>query len=165
MILTGNTLLTASPLKPMLAIKVRNAGSDVSHGLSESGYDVRVAQEVKFRLFLGLFPFTKVGNGKWRYGRMALASTVEYFTMPDNLTCVLHDKSTHIRRGLLVGNSVIEPGQRGHITLELFFLDRSLTIPAGSGIGQMRFSQVTDPRAYKGKYQDQPSCPVEAILG
>jgi dCTP deaminase len=163
--LTGNTLLTAAPVHPMLTHKVRGADADVSHGLSESGYDVRVVQRVQFTLFLGLFPFTKVGNGKWRYGRMALASTVERFDMPSDLTCVLHDKSTHIRRGLLVGNSVIEPGQQGHITLELFFLDRSMTIPAGSGIGQVRFSQVTDPSAYKGKYQDQPNCPVEAILG
>ena len=146
MIVNGKTLLAASPLAPMRATKAREHG--VSFGLSEAGYDIRIAQAVT------LHPFK----------RFALASTYDYFDMPFDLVGVVHDKSTWARRGLSVFNTVIEPAWRGWLTLELVYHGWGvLRIPAGAGIAQVLFHQITDVAAYSGKYQDQPNRPVRAI--
>ena len=147
MIINSKRLLSAAPLDPMLDCKIRKHG--VSHGLSEAGYDIRIKQSVT------LHPFK----------RFALASTVEHFHMPKDLVAKVHDKSTHIRRGLLVGNSVVEPGWKGYLTLELFYFGWwPLRIPAGAGIAQVIFHQLETPAEYSGKYQGQPDRPVAAIL-
>jgi len=83
--------------------------------------------------------------------------------MPQNLVGIVHDKSSWIRRGLMVGNSVIEPRWKGFLTLELTFHgNEPLDIPAGAGIAQVIFHQTTDLAAYDGKYQNQPNKPVKA---
>lgn len=147
MIVNQADLIAAKPISPMLPSKQRAHG--VSHGLSEAGYDVRIKQTVL------LHPFR----------RFRLASTIERFDMPDNLVGVLHDKSTNIRRGLLVGNSVLEPGWSGGLTLELFYFGwKPLLIKAGTGIGQVLFHELTLPASYDGKYQSQSPDPVSAIL-
>jgi dCTP deaminase len=88
---------------------------------------------------------------------------MEEFDMPFDLVGVVHDKSTWARRGLSVFNTVVEPGWRGHLTLELVFHgNQALHIKAGSGIAQILFSQIAEPAAYSGKYQDQAAGPVEA---
>ena len=146
MIINGKTLLTSAPLTPMRHTKAREHG--VSFGLSEAGYDIRINQDVT------LHPFK----------RFALASTHEYFDMPDNLVAVVHDKSTWARRGLSVFNTVIEPAWRGWLTLELVYHGWGvLRIPAGAGIAQVLFHEITDRAAYTGKYQDQPNRPIGAI--
>lgn len=146
MIVNGKTLLSAAPLTPMRQTKGREHG--VSFGLSEAGYDVRIAQNVT------LHPFK----------RFTLASTFDYFDMPFDLVGVVHDKSTWARRGLSVFNTVIEPAWRGWLTLELVYHGWGvLRIPAGAGIAQVLFHQITDMAAYSGKYQDQPNRPVGAI--
>jgi dCTP deaminase len=83
--------------------------------------------------------------------------------MPFDLVGVVHDKSTWARRGLAVFNTVIEPGWRGYLTLELVHHGlKPLHIKAGSGIAQVVFSQLAEPAAYSGKYQDQARGPVQA---
>lgn len=145
MIVNGAALLLASPVAPMPRAKHKEHGA--SWGLSEAGIDVRLKQSVT------LHPFR----------RFSLASTVERFDLPEDLVGILHDKSTHIRRGLLIGNSVLEPGWGGHLTLELFYMGISiLHLPAGIGIGQVIFHQLAHPAKYLGKYSDQPDKPVEA---
>jgi dCTP deaminase len=145
MIVNGSKLLTASPVEPMMKIKMKKHG--VSFGLSEAGYDIRIAQDIT------LHPFK----------RFSLASTVEHFAMPDNLIGVVHDKSTWIRQGLMVGNSLIEPGWRGFLTLELVYHGWGvLRIPAGAGIAQVLFHQTMEKALYTGKYQHQPNEPVGA---
>lgn len=146
MILNGKSLMLAKPLNPMLETKQRAHG--VSYGLSEAGYDIRIKQEVKF------------SSSK----RFSLASAIEHFEMPENLVGVVHDKSTWARQGLSVFNTVIEPGWRGFLTLELVYHgDVELTVPAGAGIAQVLFSLISDPANYgEGKYQNQPDKPVEA---
>lgn len=147
MIINGERLRGAAPVKPMLADKQRLHG--VSHGLSEAGYDIRIAQDV------WLHPLR----------RFALASSFEYFDMPDYMLGIVHDKSTWARRGLSVFNTVIEPGWHGWLTLELVYHGMMpLRIRKGSGIAQVLFHQLTDAAAYAGKYQDQPNRPVAAIL-
>ena len=145
MILNGRKLYDARPLSPMSGMKLREHG--VSYGLAEAGYDLRIKQTIT------LHPFR----------RFALASTIERFTIPENLVAVIHDKSTNIRRGLMVGNSVAEPGWQGWLTLELFYFGwKPLHIKAGTGIAQAIFHQLASPARYVGRYQDQPDRPVEA---
>lgn len=155
MIVNGQALLRIAPIKSMLPTKQRLHG--VSHGLTEAGYDIRIKQDVIF---------TEFGvdvDGEWHGGRFALASTIEEFDMPQSLVGVVHDKSTWARRALSVFNTVIEPGWRGHLTLELVYNGRDkLVIPAGSGIAQVLFHQLGQRAAYEGKYQDQPDEPVGA---
>ena len=146
MILNGKTLMVAKPLEPMLDTKQRAHG--VSYGLSEAGYDIRIKREVRFS----------------RTRRFSLASAIEQFNMPTYLVGVVHDKSTWARQGLSVFNTVIEPGWKGFLTLELVYHgDAELIVPAGAGIAQVLFSTISDPSSYgEGKYQNQPDKPVEA---
>ena len=145
MIINGFTLWKRRPLRPMMSFKERLHG--VSHGLAEAGYDIRIKQSVT------LHPFK----------RFALASTIERFEMPNDLVAIIHDKSTWARRGLSVQNTVAEPGWHGWLTLELFYMGNGiLHIPAGAGIAQALFHQLSEPAEYEGKYQGQPDHPVGA---
>ena len=155
MIINGSALIKAAPIKDMLTSK--HIFNGVSHGLSLAGYDIRIEQDV-------FFGGDRVRvDGEWKVGRFTLASAVEEFDMPFNLVGVVHDKSTWARRGLAVFNTVIEPGWRGYLTLELVHHGlKPLHIKAGSGIAQVVFSQLAEPAAYSGKYQDQLRGPVEA---
>ena len=85
--------------------------------------------------------------------------------MPADLVGIVHDKSTWARRGLSVFNTVIEPGWQGFLTLELAYHRWGiLRIPAGAGIAQVLFHRTTEGAAYRGKYQNQPARPVQAIM-
>lgn len=112
-----------------------------SFGLSSCGYDVRIAETKT------LLP-----------GDFVLASTVEHFTMPNDLVAYVKDKSTWIRQGLHVHNTVAEPGWRGHLTLELKNQGgRILSLVAGDPIAQIVLHLLSEPtdQPYSGKYQDQ----------
>jgi dCTP deaminase len=147
MIINGLDLINAWPLEPMLRTKEKAHG--VSYGLSEAGYDVRIAQTVTL-------------SGRSRF---ALASTFERFQMPDNLVGIVHDKSTWARQGLSVFNTVIEPGFFGGLTLELVYHGSgTIVIPEGAGIAQVVFHEVSRPVKYSGKYQNQQSEPQAAIF-
>lgn len=147
MIRNGEPLLQAAPMAQMETTKRRAHG--VSYGLSEAGYDIRIKQAVT------LHPFR----------RFALASAIEHFNMPPDLVAIVHDKSTWARRGLSVFNTVIEPGWRGKLTLELVYHRwRPLHIPAGAGIAQVLFHEISETASYSGKYQDQADRPVAAIF-
>ncbi len=83
--------------------------------------------------------------------------------MPDCLVGLVKDKSTWARRGLSVFNTVIEPGWKGWLTLELVYHgNEPLHIPAGAGIAQVIFERVENTAAYSGKYQNQEDRPVAA---
>ena len=85
--------------------------------------------------------------------------------MPTDLVGVVHDKSTWARRGLSVFNTVIEPGFKGGLTLELVYHGQEdLHIPAGAGIAQVLFTRIEIPARYAGKYQGQSTDPVDAIF-
>jgi dCTP deaminase len=161
-------LIARVPIEGMLKEKISHNG--VSHGLSEVGYDIRLKQEVRFRPDrLGMTSIVCEEDSKEvtiNRGRFALASAMEHFHMPSNMMAVVHDKSTWARRGLSVFNTVIEPGWRGFLTLELVYhCEDELVIPAGSGIAQVIFHEIAIPVNYQGKYQDQPNQPIPAIAG
>jgi len=165
MIINGTALLLAAPIKNMLTRKER--GPLTSYGLSEAGYDIRLKQDVDFRVSDDprIGPRTRVND--WdRPGNFVIASAIEEFDMPDNLIGIVHDKSTWARQGLSVFNTVIESGWKGFLTLELVYHGRSpLFIPAGTGIAQVIFHKTAERASYEGKYQNQADEPVGAING
>lgn len=172
MIINGLTLLAASPIVDMADGKMVGKGG-TSFGLGEAGYDIRIKQEIRFlkrndaqqsRMVRVLTQTANTLESIPSSGRFTLASAIEQFQMPNWLTGIVHDKSTWARRGLSVFNTVIEPGWHGFLTLELVYHgDEELIIPAGSGIAQVMFHEVTEPRAYTGKYQNQADQPIAAI--
>ena len=158
MIVNSYALVGQAPIKDMLTEKVR--GPVTSHGLSEAGYDIRIKQNIIFEK-----GNVYVDNRRYK-GSFTLASAIEEFQMPPHLVGVVHDKSTWARKGLSVFNTVVEPGWKGFLTLELIYHGREiLTIPPGSGIAQVLFHQTMVHAAYDGKYQNQADKPVGAING
>lgn len=119
-------------------------------GLSSCGYDIRIAETV------WLWPLC---------GR--LASSMEYFHMPSDVYAEVKDKSTNARLFRFVQNTVIEPGWRGYLTLELT-RDRPwpVRIEAGTPIAQIIFHKLDYPteQVYNGKYQDQRAGAQRPIL-
>ena len=163
MIINGIALLDAAPIVDMVPGKLVGPGG-TSFGLGEAGYDIRIKQEIWFYTEDGQ-KYVDVGDGETHCvttdGRFALASAIEEFEMPDDLVGIVHDKSTWARRGLSVFNTVVEPGWKGFLTLELVYhVEGDLVIPAGSGIAQVIFHRTSQPAQYKGKYANQPDYPV-----
>lgn len=121
----------------------------MSYGLSCAGYDVRIKQDVT------LPP-----------GAFALASIMEYMEIPTDLAAELKDKSSMARQGLSVFNTIIEPGWKGWLTVELANQSKEIIfIPQGSPIGQVVFKQMSGHarKPYQGKYQNQANEPVPYI--
>jgi dCTP deaminase len=146
MILSAQSIRRRCPVDPF---HERTVSHGKTFGLSSAGYDVRIREAVILRP-----------------GDFALASTVERFTMPDDLLARVADKSSWARKGLTVQNTVIEPGWRGYLTLELAnHGPNRLVIEAGSPIAQIIFELLDEPteQPYRGRYQNQPPEPVAAI--
>lgn len=163
MIFNSYDLLINPPIKDMESKKIQAHG--VSHGLGEAGYDIRIKQNVHFKPseYVQFIMDCTVDGQVTRATRFTLASAIEEFHMPDNLVGIVHDKSTWARRGLSVFNTVIEPGWKGFLTLELVYHGKDeLIIPAGAGIAQVIFHQTSCHAAYNGKYQNQENKPVAA---
>lgn len=162
-VINGKTLLAKSPIVGMEPIKIREHG--VSYGLGEAGYDIRLKQEVRFKPGGPGGDHVTVSKNEPEWGRFAIASAIELFDMPNDLVGIVHDKSSWARQGLSVFNTVIEPGFKGGLTLELVFHgNRELTIPAGAGIAQVIFSSLAHDAQYEGKYQNQKDDPVASIF-
>lgn len=128
----------------------RGVAFGMSYGLSHAGYDVRLAQDVLL----------------WPRGN-ALASTIERFDIPTDLVAALVNKSSMARRFIIQPNTRAEPGWRGHLTLEITNRTwRFVRLRAGMPIGAMEFHLLAEPteHPYRGKYNDQPDCPVAAIF-
>jgi dCTP deaminase len=165
-VINGCALIEATPIRDMINVKVKENG--VSHGLSEVGYDIRIKQDISFYPSRGGGRIARIEPNEETFyvdGNFILASAIEEFQMPDHLVGIVHDKSTWARKGLSVFNTVIEPGWRGFLTLELVYHGFDpLHIEAGSGIAQVIFHQISQPAAYDGKYQDQANRPVDATF-
>lgn len=88
-----------------------------------------------------------------------LATTMEYFKLPDNLTAFVEGRSSVGRMGLFIQNAGwVDPGFEGEITLELFNAsDKPILLEAGRRVGQLVFAQLDDhaEKPYNGKYQKQ----------
>lgn len=146
MILSGQSIRRRGIITPFHE-RTRQLG--MTYGLGPAGYDVRIAEEI-------VIP----------RGGARLASTVEHFRMPADLLARVADKSTWARQFIAVQNTIIEPGWRGHLTLEISnHSDSEILIASGSPIAQIIFEILDEPteRPYDGKYQDQPRGAVAAI--
>ena len=92
-------------------------------------------------------------------GQFVLATTMEYFELPDDLTAFVEGRSSLGRMGLFIQNAGwVDPGFRGEITLELFNANRcAIELQAGRRVGQLVFAQMDDTalHPYNGKYQGQ----------
>ena len=92
-------------------------------------------------------------------GQFVLATTMEYFELPNNLTAFVEGRSSLGRLGLFIQNAGwVDPGFKGEITLELFNANRcAIELRPGRRIGQMVFAKMDDTalNPYNGKYQGQ----------
>ena len=92
-------------------------------------------------------------------GQFVLATTMEYFNLPDNLTAFVEGRSSLGRMGLFIQNAGwVDPGFEGEITLELFNANRcAIELRSGRRVGQMVFAEMDRPalHPYAGKYQGQ----------
>lgn len=130
-------------LEPMFERRVIRG---LSGGISGSGYDIHLRE------------------GRWLWPKcLRLASAVERFNMPNNISAVVHDKSSLARLGITVQNTYIEAGWCGYLTLEITNHSwRPVRLSPGQPVAQVVFhwlDRATD-RPYRGKYQDQPAMPV-----
>lgn len=145
MILSAQSIRALRPVNPFCE---RGVTRGRSYGLSVAGYDIRIAEGIT------LMP-----------GQFSLASSVERFTMPNDVLALVKDKSSWARLGLSVFNTVIEPGWCGYLTLELKNQGSdALVICKSDPIAQILFHRLDEPteRGYEGKYQNQEAGPQPA---
>jgi dCTP deaminase len=145
----------------------------ISYGVSSFGYDIRVGNEfwvakneagildpknfddnLFYKLVVDEFVVLPPHG-------FALAKSVEYVSIPRDITGLCVGKSTYARTGLVLNTTPIEAEWEGYITLELsnttpFFLK----VYANEGIGQLLFLTGNAPclTSYAdkdGKYQGQ----------
>ena len=147
MILSAQSIRRRRILNPF---SERTKAHGMTYGLGPAGYDVRIAETMT------LAP-----------GQAALASTIEHFDMPHDLLGRVADKSTWARRYIAVQNTIIDPGWRGHLTLEISNHGAApVAFVSGMPIAQIIFDMLDEPtkQPYSGKYQDQMASAVEAIM-
>ena len=122
----------------------------MTFGLGPAGYDIRAAE----RVVVTRETFVR-------------AAAIERFSLPLDVLGQVCDKSTWARRGIAVQNTIIEPGWRGYLTLELTnhgIVD--MVVEAGDPIAQVLFFRLEcdTEQPYAGKYQDQPPGPQPALM-
>ena len=102
----------------------------ISYGLSSYGYDARVSNE--FKIFTNVnsevvdpknfkqsnFISKRVSECIIPPNSFVLASTVEYFKIPNDIMVICLGKSTYARCGIIVNVTPLEPGWEGYVTLE-----------------------------------------------
>ena len=158
-------------IKPFIA--EQKGSNNISYGLSSFGYDARVSNE--FKIFTDVdsaivdpknfksnsFVSRKVKECIIPPNSFVLASTVEYFKIPENVLVICLGKSTYARCGIIVNVTPLEPGWEGHVTLEF---SNTTPLPAkiyaNEGAAQFIFlkgnekPEVTYDKR-KGKYMKQ----------
>ena len=116
-------------IKPFVSKQVRKG--KISFGLSSYGYDARVSNEFKIftnvnsgivdpKVFKKESFVTKIGKEcVIPPNSFALARTMEYFKIPEDVLVICLGKSTYARCGIIVNVTPLEPGWEGHVTLEI----------------------------------------------
>ena len=170
-------ILCDSQIRELIGIEPfeekQRAEGMISYGLSSYGYDARLSDEFMI--------FTNVDNAivdPKNFDRtsfvertadvcvippnsFALARTVEYFRIPDDVLVICLGKSTYARCGLIVNVTPLEPGWEGQVTLEI---SNTTPLPAkvyaNEGICQFLFYKGDSPcevtyAARDGKYMGQ----------
>ena len=158
-------------IKPFVDKQIRKG--KISFGLSSYGYDARVSDD--FKIFTNVNStivdpknFNQDGfvSKKSKIcvippNSFALARTVEYFKIPENVLVICLGKSTYARCGIIVNVTPLEPGWEGHVTLEF---SNTTPLPAkiyaNEGVAQFIFlkGNETPEVTYSdrnGKYMNQ----------
>ena len=148
-------------------------GNKISFGLSSFGYDARVSNE--FKIFTNVnseivdpknfkasnFVTKNVDECIIPPNSFVLASTVEYFKIPNDVLVICLGKSTYARCGIIVNVTPLEPGWEGFVTLEF---SNTTPLPAkiyaNEGVAQFIFlkGNETPETTYadrNGKYMRQ----------
>jgi len=116
----------------------------VTFGLGPAGYDLRIAEDIV------MWPSSSVR-----------VDAIERFNMPSDVMGFLYSKSTWARLHIEQAGTVIEPGWRGVLRLEInmHFGQAPIRIKAGTGLVQVVFHRLEEATEipYRGKYQDQIS--------
>ncbi len=111
-------------------IRVDDGKKIISYGNSSYGYDARVSNE--FKIFTNInsaivdpkdfaedsFVDKKTDVCIIPPNSFALARTIEYFKIPEDILVICVGKSTYARCGIIVNVTPLEPGWEGHVTLE-----------------------------------------------
>ncbi len=88
-----------------------------------------------------------------------LATTMEWFKLPNDLTAFVEGRSSIGRLGLFIQNAGwVDPGFEGNITLELYNANSlPIKLHAGRRICQLVFCKMDQAaeNPYRGKYQGQ----------
>lgn len=144
----------------------------ISFGLSSFGYDIRVGNE--YKIFTNInntivdpknFDLKSFIDFKGSYciippNSFALARSLEYFKIPNDIMGIALGKSTYARCGIVTNVTPLEPGWSGFLTIEI---SNTTPLPAkiysNEGIIQIIFFKGEKPKiSYndkKGKYQNQ----------
>lgn len=145
-------------IKPLTEEQIQPASVDIRLGNSFSVVDdtprgiITMDSEIKYKSIITdtylILP-----------GQFVLATTMEYFELPDNMTAFVEGRSSLGRMGLFIQNAGwVDPGFKGEITLELFNANRcAIELKAGRRVGQLVFAEMDEAalNPYKGKYQGQ----------
>ena len=167
MFVNGKALLKWKPIVNMEEAKQKFEGT--SYGLTEAGYDIRIKQDIEFfKSPHGDYVVVsdpETGECETHAGNFCLASSMEEFDTPKVMVGTVKDKSTWARQGLSVFNTVIEPGWKGWLTLELVYNgNKNMKISTGQGIAQVLYGFLAVEASYEnGKYQDAGNFPQPAI--
>ena len=140
----------------------------ISYGLSSYGYDARVAPE--FKIFTNVdstivdpkevdlknFVDRETDVCIIPPNSFALARTVEYFRIPDDVLVICLGKSTYARCGIIVNLTPLEPGWEGYVTLEF---SNTTPLPAkiyaGEGCAQVLFFESDKDDVCETSYKDR----------
>ncbi len=162
-------------IEPFVKDQVRSIDGRpvISYGTSSFGYDIRVSDQ--FRIFTNVYGtvidpknFDPKGLIEVKSdvcvippNSFALALSVEWFRIPNNVLTICVGKSTYARCGIIVNVTPFEPGWEGKAVLEI---SNTTPLPAkvyaGEGLAQVLFFESETPckTSYadrKGKYQNQ----------
>lgn len=122
----------------------RTLFNGVTYGLGPATYDLRIADTIN------VWP-----------GSSIVVDAIEEFNMPYDVQGHLYMKSTWARLHLRQAGTLIDPGWRGILRLEIdmLFGKEPLTIQAGTGVVMVEFALLLEPteQPYEGKYQNQPA--------
>ena len=141
-------------ISPFAANQIRERDGEklISYGTSSYGYDVRCADE--FKVFTNIHSavvdpkhfddksFVDIQSDVCIIppNSFALACTVEYFIIPEDVLTICLGKSTYARCGIIVNVTPLEPEWEGHVTLEF---SNTTNLPAkiyaNEGVAQMLF--------------------------
>lgn len=145
-------------IRPLDAIQIQPASVDIRLGNSFSEMisppDKPIIMDNKLT-YKNIASETFILNPK----QFVLATTMEYFRLPDNMTAFVEGRSSIGRLGLFIQNAGwVDPGFEGEITLELFNASEyPIELKAGRRVGQLVFAQLDRDaeNPYRGKYQGQ----------